>query len=479
MKKTKIVATIGPASRSLEMVEKLADAGLDVARLNFSHDVHAQHEISIDNIRKVSREKGRPLAIIQDLQGARVRVGCLPKEGVKISKGELIVLTDEKNLDKVKVRGKKIIPITYPGLTKTVKVGHELYIQDKLVELITRKATTNYLICESKRDGVILEHKGINFPHSAVDLPTITEKDKRDIKFGIKKKVDYIALSFVRSADDVKELRQLIKKYAGAGEANNFKIIVKIERPEAIEHFDEILAETDAIMIARGDLGIELPPEDIPFIQKDLITRCLKAAKPVITATHMLDSMINNLHPTRAEVSDVANAIIDHTDAVMLSGETATGKYPAEAVEMMNKIAQKSEASALSELDIRGKSEKACCAKSVICTAISGLTRKENVKAILAVSLSEQIARMISRYRPNVPIFIAVDNVETERHLALSWGVFPFRVKHCENIEKLIDNSIKIIRKRKFIKKGEKIIVIADRFFANSEDINLVKVYKA
>lgn len=474
MKKTKIVATIGPASRPFEIVEKLVDAGLDVARLNFSHDVHAQHEISIDNIRKVSREKGRPLAIIQDLQGARVRVGRLPEDGIKVSKGELIILTDENNLAKIKINGKKIIPVTYPSLTKTVKVGHELYIQDKLVELVARKTAKDYLICESKRDGVILEHKGINFPHSVVDLPTITEKDKRDVKFGIKKKVDYIALSFVRSSADVKELRQLIKKYAGADEAVNFKIIVKIERPEAIEHFDEILAETDAVMIARGDLGIELPPEDIPFIQKDLITRCLKAAKPVITATHMLDSMARNLHPTRAEVSDVANAIIDHTDAVMLSGETADGKYPAEAVEMMRKIAQKSEASALSEL----KLEEARCAESAICTAVSGLAQKENVKAILAVSLSGQTARMISRYRPKVPIFVATESAETERHLVLSWGIFPFKVKYCEDIEKMIDDSIKIIKKRQLIKKGEKIIVIADRFLANSEEINLVKVYR-
>lgn len=477
MKKTKIIATIGPKTRSLEIVEKLIDAGMDVARLNFSHDVHEQHGLSIKYIRQASKVKNKPIAILQDLQGARVRTGILPEEGIKIAKGELIVLADEKEIDQVKIKDKKIISVTYPSLTKTVKVGHELYIQDKLVELITRKVEKGYIICESKREGVIYEHKGINFPHSKVDLPTITTKDKRDIQFGVKSKVDYIALSFVRSAQDVRDLRLLLKKYAKDGEREHFRVVVKIECLEAIKNFDEILAVTDAVMIARGDLGIEMPPEEIPFLQKELIIKCLQAAKPVITATHMLDSMIKNLHPTRAEVSDVANAILDHTDAIMLSGETANGKYPVESVEMMSRVAVKTESSPLSKLDIQTYIKQLHSAEYSMCLAVNSLAEERDMKAILVVSLSGKTARMISRYRPNLPIFVATDSKETERHLSLSRGAFPFYVKYCKDIEKLIANSLEYLKKNKKVEKGDKIIVIAGRPFADAYNIGLIKTY--
>ncbi|MFH1611953.1 MAG: pyruvate kinase [bacterium] len=476
MKKTKIVATIGPATRSIEMIEKLVDAGLNVARLNFSHDVCEEHGKSINYIRQVSQEKGQIIAIMQDLQGARVRTGVLPEEGIKISKGELIVLVDENDIKDINVQDKKIIPVTYKGLVKTVEVGHELYIQDKLIELITREVNDKYIVCESKRDGLILEHKGINFPHSHVDLPTITEKDKRDVKFGIEKQVDFIALSFVRSGEDVCELRNLIKEYAGK-DADKFRIVVKIECLEAIKKFDEILSETDAVMVARGDLGIELPPEDIPFLQKDLIEKCVKAAKPVIVATHMLDSMINNLHPTRAEVSDVANAVIDHTDAVMLSGETANGKYPVESVEMMTKIIKKTESSAYKEAANYEETEFKC-SESSICTAVSVAARSVDIKAILAMSSSGLIARTISKYRPKLPIFVATDNIKTANHLVMSWGVIPFNITMCDSVDELINRALDNLKNKEMINVDDKMIIVTGQPFAEFESLDSVRIHQ-
>jgi len=459
---------------------------MDAARLNFSHGTYSHHSMLVSNIRKAAKNQEKPIAIIQDLQGARVRVGNVSKDGVAVSMGEVIILADEKKIKKIGARQKtsrgkikRIIPITYPALTKTIKKGHRIFIDDKSIELAVKKVRVNYIECEAVRDGIIKTHKGINLPDSEVALPTITAKDKQDIEFGIKQGVDFIALSFVRSAGDVRQLRRLIKKYAGVKEAVKYKIIVKIERPEAVEHFDKILKETDAVMVARGDLGIELPPEDVPIIQKDIVAKCLKQAKPVIVATQMLESMINNLNPTRAEVSDVANAVIDHADAVMLSGETANGKYPAETVEMMKKIISKTERSAYDDLVINEIKAETGRSNLAIGTAVSVLAESEGIKSILAISLSSDTARAISRFRPEIPIIAATEHIETRQHLMLSWGVFPILIYPFKNISVLVKNLIDFIKDNGIVSKGDKVLVLIGDSYCEEKGINSIKILQA
>ncbi|MFA6295985.1 MAG: pyruvate kinase [Patescibacteria group bacterium] len=467
IKRTKIVCTIGPASEDQNILEKMVISGLDVARLNFSHGTHGNHLQLISKIRTLSKKHNKPIAIIQDLQGPRVRIGLLKEEGIKLCHSKEIILSCQK--DAKFVEGEiNIIPVTHQNLCSDVKVGQTILLDDGQIILKVKKIENQNIHCLiESNDCKLVSHKGINVPESKLSVPTLTEKDKQDLQFGIENNVDFVALSFVRESSDVLGAKKIIGDH-------NIKIISKIEKREAIKNFDEILEASDAIMVARGDLGIEMPAEEVPILQKKIIDKCLKAAKPVIVATQMLDSMIRNPRPTRAEVSDVANAVIDHADAVMLSGESASGKYPIQAVETMNKIILETEKSHYDDLVFKDSIKKIPI-DSAISEVANILAKSVDAKLILAASLSGDTGRIISRYRPELPIFVATDSEKVQRQVNLSWGTFPFIIKTCKTVEELIEVSINHIKENKIVIVKDKIIIIAGEPVGKS-GVNLVEI---
>jgi len=471
MKRTKIVCTIGPASDKKNILKKMIKAGMNIARLNFSHNVLTYHGKVIKMIREISKETGNTIAIIQDLQGPRIRLGDLPEKGIVIKKGQSVVLTTGKK------SGEKI-PVTYDKMHKDVASKQRVLIADGLIELEVLSVSGKDMVCKVVTGGTLFSHKGINLPDTNVTVPSLSDKDKKDLLFGVKQGVDYVALSFVRTAKDVYDLKYLIQKYVKklGLKLPPIRIVVKIERKEAIKNIDEIIEATDAIMVARGDLGIELPAEDVPLMQKMIIDKCLQAAKPVIVATQMLDSMIRNPRPTRAEVSDVANAVIDHTDAVMLSGETASGEYPLETVDTMRKIIEKTESSSYDNLEVLEQNKRIIPTDEAISSVAKMLSDDLQTKLILVASLSGYSGRIVSRYRPAMPILVACDNERVQRQLNLSWGITPFVLPKCDSFEELVDRSIGYLKKMKLLKVEDKIIIIAGEPVGKSGNINLVEI---
>lgn len=474
-KRTKIVCTLGPASSSQEVLTGLIRAGMNVARINFSHGTHESNGQMIDLVRQTAEKLKSPIAVIADLQGPRIRVGELPKEGLVLKKGSLVKL----NVSLIKSTGGQI-PVTYKKLVKDLSVNQRILLDDGKIELLAKKIQGNVVEAEVKVGGTLTSHKGINLPDSVVSIDALTTKDKEDLKFIIKKEVDFVALSFVKDASDILDLRFLIKKLSAPKSTkkikSEIKIVCKIEKHEAIKNLDEIIDATDAVMVARGDLGIEMPAEEVPLLQKKIISKCLEAAKPVIVATQMLESMTHNPRPTRAEVSDVANAVIDHTDAVMLSGETANGEYPVEAVSIMSKVIMRTESSIFDELPYNKIFES----EQKTDTVMSGLSRllaeKIRAKAVLAASLSGETGRQISRFRPELPVFVTTDKERVCRQLNLSWGVIPFILPTCKTVEELIERSLVYLRKEKMIKKNDKLIIIAGEPVGSPGGVNWVEV---
>lgn len=475
MRRTKIVCTLGPASDKIETLKKMVSSGMNVARLNFSHGTHAYHKKMISNVRNVSKSLKTPIGILQDLQGPKIRVGEMPKKGIEFKPGDKVIVTTEK----IKQGTKKLISIDYELLHEDIKKGDHILIEDGLFDFEVKKIEGQSIHCEVINGGVLLSHKGVNLPGVTLSVSALTEKDKKDLFFGVKNNVDFVALSFVSTAKDVIDLRYLIKDYEKQLKIKYpkpIRIIVKIERREAIKNFDEILDATDGVMVARGDLGVELPAEDVPLRQKEIIDKCLDAAKPVIVATQMLDSMIRNPRPTRAEVSDVANAVIDHTDAVMLSGETATGKYPVKSVETMAKIIEKTEQSAYDDLVLKEKVKEIEATDKAIARVAKTLVEHVDAQAVLVASLSGYTGRVVSRYRPELPILISCDDDRVQRQLVLSWGVVPFVIPTCRSIEELIERSMAYLKKQKLIKKEDKIIVVAGEPVGRSGNVNFVEI---
>ena len=475
MRRTKIVCTLGPATDKLNTIQKMIKAGLNLARLNFSHGTLAYHKKLISNIRKASAEEKAPIAIIQDLQGPKIRVGKMPAKGSVIKTGSSVIVTTKK----VKLGNSKIIPTDYPLLHEDVKIGDHIMLVDGLLDFVVKKVDGQDMYCKVLNGGTLFSDKGINLPGVSLSISALTEKDKKDLFFGIKNSIDFVALSFVSSAKDVHDLRYLIKDYEKKlklKDQKEIKIIVKIERQDAIKNFDEILDATDAVMVARGDLGVELPAEDVPLRQKEIIDKCLKAAKPVIVATQMLDSMIRNPRPTRAEVSDVANAVIDHTDAVMLSGETATGKYPVKTVETMSKIVEKTECSAYDDLVVSEKVKAFEATDRAIARVARMLVSHVEAQAVVVASLSGYTGRIVSRYRPELPVLVSCDNDRVQRQLLLSWGVIPFIIPTCRSVEELIERSLSNLKKEKYIKPGDKIILVAGEPVGSSGNVNFVEI---
>lgn len=487
-KRTKIVCTIGPSSESVDIITKMVKAGMNVARLNFSHGTYDNHKMLINNIRAVSEKTGEPVAIMQDLQGPKIRVGLLPDGGVTLKEGEMITF----NTALVDYAG-GVIPIDYQDLHQYLKKGERLLLDDGRIETKVVRVVGTEINVEVVVGGILTSHKGINAPDSKLTVRALTDKDRQDVRFGVENDVDLIALSFVTKPEDILDLRYLIKEYEKELKKKPLqpiRIIAKIERNEAVRNIKLILEAADGIMIARGDLGIEIPAQEVPLVQKRLIDLALDAAKPVIVATQMLDSMQKNPRPTRAEVSDVANAVIDHTDAVMLSNETAIGQYPVETVETMSSIILETEKSVYDDLILRqaqggpafapamaglrrGKGKKI---DDIISQMSRSLAEEVNAKLILAASISGETARLISRYRPELPIVVATATDRVKRQLNLSWGVLPFILPPCRTIEELVERSVVELKKRQIVKMGDKIIVVAGEPIGHAGHVNLLEV---
>jgi len=471
-KRTKIICTIGPACGSESVLGEMMDAGMNIARLNFSHGTYQDHSRIMGRIRKQAAMRNIPIGILQDLQGPKIRVGDIAKKGIELKAGQEVILTTSAKPAKGK------IPVTYTNLHKDAEAGQRILLDDGLMDMEVVKVTGRDVHCVVGTGGLLLPHKGINLPETAVSASSISDKDKKDAFFGVKNGVDFIALSFVRSAKDIIDLRYLIKKYEKQimkNPGSDIRIIAKIEKREGVERIDEIIEAADGIMVARGDLGIETPAEDVPLVQKNLIEKARAAAKPVIVATQMLDSMIRNPRPTRAEVSDVANAVIDHTDAIMLSGETATGKYPVETVATMARIAQRTEASKFDDVSAP-KIQMFDTEEEAMSSVGTILARSTNAKIILVASLSGSAGRIVSRYRPELPIFVSTNKERVFRQLNASWGVVPFVLPTCSSIEELIERATAHLLQNKFVKKSDNIIVIAGEPVGVSGHINFVEI---
>ena len=460
IKKTKIVCTLGPASENEETLRELIKNGLNVCRLNFSHGSHEEHKGRMDLVKKLREELNMPTAILLDTKGPEIRTGKFDVPEVFLEEGQTFTITM-----KDVIGDKERCTVSYKGLANDVKPGDTILIDDGLVGLTVKEVNNDDIVCEVQNSGIVKNHKGVNVPGVKVNLPAITEKDRSDIEFGIEQGIDFIAASFVRKVSDVLAIREILEE----NNAEHIKIISKIENQEGVDNLDEIIEVSDGIMVARGDLGVEIPTEEIPVVQKLMIKKCNEAGKPVITATQMLDSMIRNPRPTRAEVTDVANAIYDGTDAIMLSGETAAGKYPVEAVKTMATIAKRAEETMRNRRDKINKSKNVTDAISyATCTTAMDL----EARAILSSTASGHTARMVSKFRPDCPIVATTSNESVRRQLALTWGVLPLMREKSANIDQVIVNSIEAAKTSNYVSKDDVVVITA----GGGETTNLIKV---
>ena len=468
MQRTKIVCTIGPATQTPEMLARLIQAGMDVARVNMSHGTHELHAQNIKNIRAASREAGKAVAILVDLQGPKLRVGQMPPEGVVLQNGKQVTLTVEDAPATA-----ERVPVQFKKLPLAVEPGDRIMLDDGLLDLVVESKDDSNVLCRVVTGGVLTSNKGINLPKAHFSIASISEKDKEDLGFALSQRVDWIALSFVRRADDVHELRDLIRQRSEFGRL--IPIVAKIEKPEAVENIREIVDAADGIMVARGDLGIEVSPEAVPMMQKMIINLSNRAGKPVITATQMLDSMIRNPRPTRAEASDVANAILDGTDAIMLSGETAVGKYPIEAVETMVRIASETEPHALAtrpSLDHAAHS-----ISEAVCYAATDTAIMLRAGAIIAPTMSGSTARVLSRFRAPSPIIAITPNPTVQHQLALFWGVHPLLSRRAPDTDTVIEEAVKTALEANLVQEGETVVITAGTGGHMVGTTDLIKVY--
>ncbi|MEK3724782.1 MULTISPECIES: pyruvate kinase [unclassified Paenibacillus] len=471
MRKTKIVCTIGPVSESLEMFKKLINGGMNVCRLNFSHGDFEEHGNRIKNVRQAAEELNKTVAILLDTKGPEIRTGKLKDDQkVELVQDQFITLTTEEIIGDA-----NRVHITYADLPRDVRVGATILIDDGLIGLEVVDKTFTEIKCRIVNGGLLGGKKGVNVPGVKINLPGITEKDANDIIFGIEQGVDFIAASFVRKASDVIEIREILERH----NATHIQIISKIENQEGVDNLDEILEVSDGLMVARGDLGVEIPAEDVPIVQKAMIKKCNQAGKPVITATMMLDSMQRNPRPTRAEASDVANAIFDGTDAVMLSGETAAGKYPLESVMMMARIAERAE-SALEhrEIFIRQSNAQQKTVTEAISQAVANSALDLEAKAILTSTESGYTARMVSKYRPKAPIIAVTPIDHVLRRLSLVWGVIPVKGEHCETTDELFSRAVDSSLDAGLVSLGDLVVITAGVPVGRSGTTNLIKVHQ-
>lgn len=471
MRKTKIVCTIGPASESEEMLEKLMKAGMNVARLNFSHGDHAEHKARIDSIRKVSKKLDKTVAILLDTKGPEIRTHSMKDGSIELERDTEVIVS----MTEVEGTPEKF-SVTYDNLINDVEEGSYILLDDGLIELQVKRIDKDNgeVVCDVLNTGELKNKKGVNLPGVKVSLPGITDKDAEDINFGISESVDFIAASFVRRPSDVLDIRKLLE----AQKNTTISIIPKIENQEGIDNIKDILEVSDGLMVARGDMGVEIPPESVPMVQKDLIRQCNKLGKPVITATQMLDSMQRNPRATRAEASDVANAIYDGTDAVMLSGETAAGLYPEEAVKTMRNIAVSAEGAQDYKklLSDRTKLVETSLVNA-IGVSVAHTALNLNVKAIVAATESGSTARTISKYRPQSDIIAVTPNPETARQCALVWGIYPVIKEGRKTTDALLNNAVATAVETEKVQNGDLIIITAGVPTGEKGTTNMMKLH--
>ena len=465
-RKTKIVCTIGPASESPKILEALIQEGMNVARLNFSHGTHEEHRRKIDTVREISDRLRQPVAILQDLGGSKIRIGVMKEGGVALKRGKEFYLTSQ-----VLIGDETRATTTYPALPGEVKAGDRIFLADGTIELQVLESDGKNIRCRVIVGGILTSHKGMNFPTRAPLASAFTEKDHLDLLFGIQQGVDLIGLSYVQKATDIEEVKRILKK-----ESADIPIIAKIERKEALENIDEILLASDGIMVARGDLGLETPIEKIPNVQKKLIRKANAFGKPVITATQMLRSMVDHTQPTRAEVTDVVNAIYDGTDAIMLSEETASGQFPGEAFRMMSKIAQSAEEEFPHPLFLRREIDQEMNLQQAITYNASLLAEEVGAKVIITPTESGSTARWVSKYRPRQPVLALSRHLSTVRQLNLCWGVYPVLVSDWKDTDEMVERSKRMPKELGMASKGEKIVIIAGVPISIPGTTNLIKV---
>ncbi len=465
-RKTKIVCTLGPAAGSPEMIAKLMDAGMDVARLNFSHGTREQHRQTIHIIRSLSRETGKEIGILQDLGGPKIRLGILNDEKRTLKHGDRITLVPGEYAEG------DAIPVNYPDLIGDIEQGNPILLADGTVQLVVVEKKDKSAVCEVVVGGVIYSRKGVNLPLCRLSVSAFTEKDREDLKVGLDEQVDFVALSFIRSLEDIQEVRSII-----AGSSHHPMLIAKIEKRQAVDNFEEILSAVDAVMVARGDLGVEMPLEEAPMIQKKIIRITRQAGKPVITATQMLISMLESPRPTRAEATDVANAILDGTDALMLSDETAMGAYPVEAVSTLDRIARATEPYVDEKVFLEEE------VSAMLHTVPAGISRAAcrlaldlEAAAIVASSSSGSTARLVARFRPSAPVMALTDLIATQRQLSLSWGVIPHLGSAFVDTDQMFSSARSWSMEKGVVKPGDCIIITAGVPVGVSGTTNLLKV---
>lgn len=465
MPRTKIVCTIGPASQEAGTIRALLQAGMNVARVNFSHGDRATHARTISLLRQVAQEEGRLLGVLADLQGPKLRVGELPSGGVTLREGEPLLLS-------IRPFSPGRISLPHPEVLSALSPGQRVLLDDGRLELKVQDAGPEGVVCRVVAGGVLTSHKGLNLPGAALDIPALTAKDQEDVRLAVEQGVDFLALSFVRSAQDVENLRGLLGQMGA-----EVSIVAKIEKPEALMAFDQILAAADAIMVARGDLGVETAPEEVPFHQKRIIRACNRAGKPVITATQMLQTMIERPTPTRAEASDVANAVLDGTDAVMLSGETPVGAYPVEATRTIARICASAEGHLQSERFLAGEEGSTCSVTEAISRATVEIAAEVGARAILTATMSGTTARMVARHRPEVPVLAATPNTRTLGRLALVWGVTPVLVSAFASTDEMMVRMVQAAQREGMVQKGDRVVLTAGIPFGGEGRTNMLKVH--
>ncbi|GAB4437564.1 MAG: pyruvate kinase [Anaerolineae bacterium] len=468
-KRTKIVCTIGPASRDEATLRAMIRAGLDVARINFSHGSHEHHQRDIAAVRRIAEEEGRVVAVMADLQGPKLRIGTIEPGPIELNRYDRVELTSRPATG-----AGGVINLPHPDLIAEVQVGETLYLDDGALELLVVEKGDDTLICNVVVGGELSSNKGIAAPETNLTLSAITEKDKRDAAFALAQGVDYLALSFVRARRDIEQLRAMVDDLGG-----DVAIVAKIEKREAVKAFDDILDATDAVMVARGDLGVEISVQEVPLRQKEIIRKCNRVGKPVITATQMLQSMIENPRPTRAEASDVANAILDGTDAVMLSGETAVGAYPVRAVEMMAQIADITEKTLPSRSDqvSFGDVEHLHPVADAISRATCEIADDLDVRLIVTSTWSGYTARQVAKERPSKPIVAVTPNPIAQRRMALVWGVLPVLVEQYKNTDDMLEMMEQTVRSCGLAEPGDSFVVTGGLPFGGGGMTNFVKVH--
>jgi pyruvate kinase len=465
LKKTKIVATIGPETESKEQLIRLMKAGMNIARLNFSHGDFAEHGARVKNIKEIERETGMSIAILQDLGGVKIRIGDFENDAIVLKRGQEFILNTKKVIG-----NESEVYVNYKKLAQEIEIGQVILLDDGTKELKVVAIKNNKIITKVVNGGMIRSRRGVNIPNARLSVEALTVKDKNDLEFGVKYDVDFVAISFVRQAKDILQLRKILNK-----KKSKAKIVAKIETPEAIENIDEIISATDVVMVARGDLAVEVPAQEVPHLQRMIINKCQIKGRPVIVATQMMESMIKNPVPTRAEVADVANAILNGTDAVMLSAETTVGNFPVEAVKMMSEIAKRTEREikyqVVKDNEKYTKNTVNAVSRSVIRTAL-------DIKAKCIVTLSEsgETARKIARYRPAQAIVALTPEEKTRKQLEISYGCYAESIKGFKTVSETVVETKKILLDKKIVKKGDRIVIVPGIRFCKSGTTNMMIV---